>query len=103
SYEDVIRVAQLKTAPGRLARVREEVRAQPQEPVVVIDYLKPGIDELASLLPPFLARPLLALATRRGWRGRAYRGLRVKSSSVSGFLRLRLLAALRGWRPATWR
>src|SRR6185503_17856512 len=47
SYEDVIRVADLKTRPARFARVRREVRAKPGEPVAVIDYLKPGYEELA--------------------------------------------------------
>src|SRR5690606_17196099 len=46
AYDDVIRVAQLKCAPSRYARIRDEVRAKPHEPVVVLDYFKPGIDEL---------------------------------------------------------
>ena len=103
SYEDVIRVAQLKSAPGRLARIRAEVHAPAREPLVVVDYFKPGIDELASILPPFLARPLLALADRRGWRGRLHLGMRVKTTTVWGYARLRLLASLRRWRPCTWR
>lgn len=56
SYEDAIRVAQLKTRPGRLGRIREEVRAKPGEPVAVHDYLSPGRAEFVSLLPASLAR-----------------------------------------------
>ncbi len=99
SFEDVIRVAQAKTDPARLQRIRDELKLRPEEPLAVVDFFKPGIDELCSILPPRLARPILALAQRRGWLGTVYWGMSVKSSSVSGFLRLKLLAALRRWRP----
>ncbi|MEE8445062.1 MAG: indolepyruvate oxidoreductase subunit beta family protein, partial [Alphaproteobacteria bacterium] len=103
SYEDVIRVAQLKSAPDRFRRIRAEVKAAPGEPMIVLDYFKPGIDELAAILPPFLARPLLALSDRHGWRRRAYIGMRNKSSSITGYLKLRALAGLRRFRRGTWR
>src|SRR5207253_2593994 len=66
SYEDIIRVADLKTRSSRFERVRKEVGAKPGEPVVVIDYLKPGVEELASLLPSFLGEKLTRWAERRG-------------------------------------
>jgi indolepyruvate ferredoxin oxidoreductase beta subunit len=103
SFEDVIRVAQLKSDPARRARIAREVEAKEGEPLVIIDFFKPGIEELASILPPFLARRLLAAAERRGWRERAYLGMEVRSSSVLGFARLRLLAALRRWRRRSHR
>jgi indolepyruvate ferredoxin oxidoreductase beta subunit len=103
SYEDVIRVAQLKSAADRMARIREEVRAADEEPVIVIDYFKPGIEELCSILPPALAKPVMKLARGRNWLGRAHFGMRINATSVSGYLRLRLLASLRGWRRSTWR
>ncbi|MGO8918742.1 MAG: indolepyruvate oxidoreductase subunit beta family protein [Stellaceae bacterium] len=98
SFEDVIRVAQAKTDPARLQRIRDELKLRPEEPLALIDFFKPGIDELCSILPPRLARPILAYAQRRGWLGKVYWGMEVKSSSVSGFLRLKLLASLRRWR-----
>jgi indolepyruvate ferredoxin oxidoreductase beta subunit len=103
SYEDVIRVADLKTRASRFARVRREVGAREGEPVVVIDYLKPGIEELASLLPPAPGARLGAWAQKRGRPDRSNLGLRIKTSSVSGFLLMRVLAWLRPWRPYTWR
>jgi indolepyruvate ferredoxin oxidoreductase beta subunit len=103
SFEDVIRVAQAKSDPARLQRIRDELKLTPDEPLSVVDFFKPGIEELCSILPPRVARPILALAERRGWLGRVYWGMEVKSSSVAGFLRLKLLAALRRWRPASHR
>jgi len=104
-YEDVIRVADLKTRGSRFERVREEVQAKPHEPVHIIEFLKPGVDEFTAVLPRFLARPLKALAEASGLADRLNVGMRVKTTSVSGFLLLRFLAWLRPLRPLTsrWR
>jgi indolepyruvate ferredoxin oxidoreductase beta subunit len=96
SYEDVIRVAQAKTSRERLERVRAEVRAKPHEPVEITEHFKPGNEEIAAMLPPALARWLLARPT-------FHVSMHVRSTTVWGFARLRLLAGLRWWRPHTWR
>jgi indolepyruvate ferredoxin oxidoreductase beta subunit len=99
SYEDVVRVAQAKIAPERFVRIaREELRVK-GEPFTVHDFLKPGIEELCQLLPPFLARPILSFSERRGWLGRVYFGMEINSTSISGYLRFLMLAKLRGLRP----
>jgi indolepyruvate ferredoxin oxidoreductase alpha subunit len=99
SYEDVVRVAQAKIAPERMRRIaREELRVK-DEPYTVHDFLKPGIEEMTQLLPPFMARPILRLAERRGWLGRVYFGMEINATSVSGYLRFLLLAKLRRLRP----
>jgi indolepyruvate ferredoxin oxidoreductase beta subunit len=103
SYEDLIRVAQAKTDPARLRRIRAELGVGIDEPLAVIDFFKPGIAELCSILPPVIARPILAHSARRGWLDRAYWGMEVQSTSVTGFLRLWLLAKLRRWRRHTHR
>jgi len=102
-YEDVIRVADLKTRRSRFERVREEVRAKPHEPVHIVEFLKPGVDELAAVLPRFLARPLKRLAEVSGLANKLNVGMHVKTTSVSGFLLLRLLAWLRPFRRHTSR
>jgi indolepyruvate ferredoxin oxidoreductase, beta subunit len=103
SYEDVIRVAQAKIDPARLRRIRAELGLAEDDPLAIIDFFKPGIGELCSILPPFLARPFLRLASRRGWVDRAYWGMELRSTSVTGFLRLWFLAKLRRWRRHTHR
>jgi indolepyruvate ferredoxin oxidoreductase beta subunit len=102
-YEDVIRVADLKTRRSRFERVREEVRAKPHEPVHIVEFLKPGVDELTAVLPRFLARPLKRLAEASGLADKLNLGMHVKTTSVSGFLLLRLLAWLRPFRRHTSR
>ena len=103
SYEDVIRVAQAKIDPARLARIAADMGVKPGEPFTVTEFLKPGIEEMCSLLPPRLAERILALAERRGWIDRVHWGMAVNSASVSGFLRFWVLAKLRGWRPKSYR
>jgi indolepyruvate ferredoxin oxidoreductase beta subunit len=100
-YEDLIRVADLKTRRSRFERVRGEVMAKPEEPVTVVEYLKPGIEEVASVLPRGLAAKLLAWGERRG---RSFnRGIYLRTTSIHGFLMLRAMAGLRGVRRATSR
>ena len=102
-YEDVIRVADLKTRRNRFERVREEVQAKPHEPVHVTEFLKPGLDELTAVLPRLLARPLRRLAEASGVANKLNVGMYIKTTSVSGFLLMRFLAWLRPLRPLTSR
>ena len=103
AYEDIIRVADLKTRASRFDRVRKEVGAKEGEPVVVIDYLKPGVEEFASVLPAFLGKKLVAWAERRGKLDAYNVGMHIKTSSIFGYLLVRSLAWLRPLRPFTYR
>jgi indolepyruvate ferredoxin oxidoreductase, beta subunit len=103
SYEDIIRVADLKTRASRFERVRKEAGARDGEPVVVIDYLKPGIEEFASLLPYFLGKKLISWAEGRGKLDAYNVGMHVKTSGISGFLLMRAMAWLKPWRPHCYR
>jgi len=103
SYEDIIRVADLKTRASRFERVRREVGAKQGEPVVVIDFLKPGVDEFASVMPHFLGQRLVAWAERRGKLDAYNVGMHIKTSGVLGYLLVRSLAWLRPLRPMSYR
>jgi indolepyruvate ferredoxin oxidoreductase beta subunit len=103
AYEDVIRVAQLKSRPERLARIRAEVRAKPDEPVHVTEFFKPGIDEIASVLPASLGRRLRGWGERRGLIDRLHIPMRLRSTRIFGYLRLHLLAGMKPWRRRSLR
>lgn len=96
-YEDIIRVADLKTRPERYAQVRQDARAGAGDVVRITEHFKPGIDEIASVLPGALGRWLLRRCPPRHW------SLHIRSSSLWGYLMLRSLAALRPWRRRTLR
>jgi indolepyruvate ferredoxin oxidoreductase beta subunit len=103
SYEDVIRVAEAKIDPARLARIMGELAVKPGQTIAVIEFLKPGIDELCSILPPRLATAILKLAHRYPALGRLHFAMAVNSRSISGYLRFAALAKLRRWRRKTFR
>jgi indolepyruvate ferredoxin oxidoreductase beta subunit len=71
--------------------------------VVVIDYLKPGVEEFASLLPPSLGRGMISWAERRGKLDAYNVGMHIKTSGVFGYLLVRSLAWLKPWRPRSYR
>lgn len=104
SYEDVIRVADLKTRRERLARVRREVGAGQGEPLHLTEFLKPGLDEACSVLPAGLAGWLRRRLARRLGKGGV--DLHVRTSTVGGFALLCLLRGARRWptrRARRWR
>ncbi len=102
TYEDAIRVADLKTRAGRLARIRADV-GDPDAEIVVTDYLRPDLDELYGILPDRLVAPFARWAERRWPHGRPTMAQHVRTTSVLGYLRLWLLAQCRGLRPRSHR
>jgi len=102
SFEDTIRVAQLKLRGGRVDRLRDEAKARERDIIDVTEFLKPGPEEIFSLLPPSLGRGVLRLVERMGWMEKSF-PMKVRTTRVGGFLRLQLLSKLRSWRPRTLR
>lgn len=92
AYEDVIRVADLKTRRRRFEQVRRDADAADTDVVHIVEFLKPGIEEVAAILPPRVGRWV------RGARWRVGPSLRISSTSLWGFLLLRTLAGLQRWR-----
>ena len=52
SFEDTIRVAQLKIKEGRVERLRSESKVRDKDLIDVTEFLKPGPEEIFSMLPP---------------------------------------------------
>jgi indolepyruvate ferredoxin oxidoreductase beta subunit len=105
AFDDVIRVADLKTRPERYARIRKEVGARPDDLVTVHDYFKPRAAEIAGLLPARWSARVSAWdadRSRRGKRAFAF-PIALRSDSRFGHLALRLAASLRRLRPASQR
>lgn len=100
AYDDVARVAELKSRAARWARVRGEARVAPGDLLRVYDHFKPGVPEIAGLLPTGLAQRLLRWDAQRVAAGRAPWALplRIGSHSATGLLALRAMATLRGVR-----
>jgi len=101
AFDDVVRVADLKSRVSREHRVRDEVKAQAQDVVKIYDHFKPGVPELAGLLPVGLANRLLRWDRARVLQGRDpwAMPLKIGTHSIIGMLALRLMAALKVVRP----
>jgi indolepyruvate ferredoxin oxidoreductase, beta subunit len=104
AYDDVLRVADLKTRTGRIARIRREVAAAPDQLVEVTEFMHPRMDEVCGLLPAGLgraieSRPALFKALDRV----VNRGRRVRGGTIGWFLVLYGLAGLKRFRRSTLR
>lgn len=97
AFDDIIRVADLKSRERRWQRVKGEVKAGAQDLLRVYDHFKPGAPEFAALLPPKLAQRVLQWDRRRVAQGKTPWALPLKigTHSVFGMLALRTLAAFK--------
>jgi indolepyruvate ferredoxin oxidoreductase beta subunit len=104
SYEDTIRVADLKTRRTRFDRVRNEVHAQAEQIVYMTEFMHPRFDEICETLPAGLGARLHASSRARRWFAPLFRkGRHVETAHVRGFLMLYAVAGLRRWRRGTFR
>jgi indolepyruvate ferredoxin oxidoreductase beta subunit len=104
SYEDAIRVADLKTRDSRFERVRAEVKPGTDQLLQIHEFMHPRLQEIADVLPAALGRRLLAPGLLRGAVERFTReGRTVHTSGVRGHLLLHALAGFRRWRRRTLR
>jgi indolepyruvate ferredoxin oxidoreductase, beta subunit len=101
AFDDIIRVADLKSRASRWDRVTQEVKAKEGDVLKVYDHFKPGVPELAALLPQGLANKLLRWDRARVAHGKAPWSLPLKVArhALWGMASLRLLASLRVLRP----
>jgi indolepyruvate ferredoxin oxidoreductase beta subunit len=103
SFEDTIRVADLKIRTARAKRVLQEVRPSSGQLVQVTEFMKPRIEEICGTLPVGLGQWILHSKGPRRWMTRLTGGRQIATSTVSGFLQLYWLAGLRRWRRKTLR
>ncbi len=103
TYEDAIRVADLKTRRARFERIRRDKGVVDGATLVVTDYLKPDLDEIYGILPAAIAAHIARWAERRWPHGRPTLEQHVRTTSVLGFLRVWGLGRLRFLRPMSLR
>lgn len=104
SYEDAIRVADLKTRDTRFTRVHRDSRAQKTELIQIKEFLHPGVEEITDILPAGLGGHLRNSGVPRAIVEKfAHKGRIVNTTSLFGFLQLYFLAALRPLRRKSLR
>jgi hypothetical protein len=88
SYEDPIRIAQLKLAEAGVGNA-------PVQPAG--DVRKFRLDELVDVLPAVVAEPILDICERLGWTHKPV-SVRFSTANRWGIRRLKIEASLRRWR-----
>lgn len=101
AFDDIVRVADLKSRVSRWQRVIGEVKAKDEDLLKLYDHFKPGVPEFAAMLPSALANRLLNWDKKRTLAGKTPWALPLKigTHTVTGMLALRLLARLKWLRP----
>ena len=95
AYEDVARVADLKTRHERFRRIRSESRMQPDQILHVTEYLKPRAEEVADVMPVGIGKRIMARAEAGKGLPLLGRGINVRSNGVPGYWMLRFVASLK--------
>ncbi len=104
TYEDTIRVADLKIREKRFTHIAQETGATRTQVVHVVDYVHPRVEEICDTLPAPFGRFIMSAPKLKNWLGRRLKkGRRIKTSKLSGFLLFAMIASLRRWRRGTYR
>ena len=95
-YDDLLRVADIKTRATRFARVKDEVVVNDGQLLMLTEYFHPRFEELATTMPRGLGRWLQSRKGLEAWYTRHFdKGRRIRTDSVSGFALLWLVSSLR--------
>ena len=104
AYDDIIRVADLKTRGLRFDRIRKEMRVKATNLLQLTEFFHPRAEEIVGLFP---ARLGARLEADLKWMARLDRwfnkGRRLRTDSLRAFLTLHLIGGLRAWRLGTLR
>jgi indolepyruvate ferredoxin oxidoreductase, beta subunit len=104
AYDDVIRVARIKTQSARRQRVAEEVGLQDGQVLYTTEFMHPRMEEAVSILPVGLANWLKARKPLYNWLDRRInKGRRIQTYRLIGFLPLHFVGALKGMRRMSLR
>lgn len=104
SYEDTIRVADLKTRGSRFDRVRRQVRSSAEQTLSLTEFMHPRLEEVCDTLPASLGARILGSPRLSAWLSRWFSaGRHVETSRFRWFAMLRLVAGMRRFRRSTLR
>jgi indolepyruvate ferredoxin oxidoreductase, beta subunit len=104
TYDDVIRVADLKTRPGRRARIESEMELSQDQILQTTEFMHPRMEEVMGMLPAGFGRWLGGKPRLLHWLDRRVnKGRRVRTYSLPWFLALYAVGGLRGMRRRSLR
>lgn len=104
SYEDPVRVADLKIRASRFERIRTETKTKATQQLAINEFMHPRIEEICDTLPTSLGRWLARPHLLHRWiASMTQSGRIITTSSLPGYLLLWTLSRLRFMRRKTLR
>ena len=104
AYDDIIRVADLKTRARRFDRIRKEMRVKDANVLHLTEFFHPRAAEIVGMFPARLGAKVEADPK---WMDRLTRwfdkGRRLRTDSLPAFVVLHVLGGMKGWRRRTLR
>lgn len=98
-YDDVIRVADLKTRAVRFSRIRADIGVTDDAVLHLTEYFHPRAQEVCAMFPARWGRLVESSPTLFRWLDRLVnRGRRIRTDKLLGFIQLYMIAGLRRWR-----
>ncbi|MBN8244999.1 indolepyruvate oxidoreductase subunit beta family protein [Nitratireductor aquimarinus] len=103
-YDDILRVADLKTRTARAERIRKEMKVGDANVLQVTEFFHPRVEEFCGTLPTGLGRFIENRPGLSKWVDRRInRGRRIRTDSLFGFGALWVIGTLRPWRRSLLR
>ena len=109
SYEDGIRVSELKIRGERFRKIKRDMQIRDDQLFNVVDYLKPDAEEVYGLFPNIVVAPVLYLMDSRLFKKIWTRkdpltvAQKPTTTSVFGFFRVWMLTKFKFMRPYSYR
>ena len=104
AYDDVIRVADLKTRAPRFGRIRDEMGAKEGQLMQLTEFLHPRAEEIAGMFPRKWGARIEGDPKAMARLGRWFdKGRRIRTDSLRGYAMLYVLGGMKFWRRRTLR
>ncbi len=98
-YDDILRVADIKTRASRMERVKGEVVVKDDQILMLTEYFHPRFEEFTTTLPKRLGKWLQNRKGLEAWYAKRFdKGRRIRTDSLRGFLMLWTVSSLRPMR-----
>jgi indolepyruvate ferredoxin oxidoreductase beta subunit len=104
AYDDIFRVADLKTRGARFVRVRNEMNPPSGARMTITEFMHPRAEELVSMLPAAMGRRISSSPRLMRIVDRIFnRGRRLRTDRLLPFLQLHAISGFSRWRRGTLR
>lgn len=103
SYEDTIRVAELKTRSQRFVRYKKQGGARPDELSHVVEFMHPRVEEIADTMPAWIGSLIMTSKPVNRLVNYFCSAKKINTSKLGGFLLLRSVTNFKRIRRSTLR